>query len=160
MPPLPPGLTPVAAGRWGLWLLSRRSYRAAQRRRWLPSRAWPQDTLARRWVHLITPWAIPEYPGAVRALAGVLGVSVGSAHRYLKADSDIPKKHYLKVALHLDAHASQCMALAQELHALATLADKSPKPRNRVFALAGKRAIPFSGQREIGVSGNRETGET
>src|SRR5215472_9629610 len=60
---LPPGLDPVSAGRIGLWLLSRRSHNAPQKRTAFPQREW-RKTPAAKFVRLICQWHVYEYPGS------------------------------------------------------------------------------------------------
>jgi len=127
---LPPGLDPVSAGRLGLWLLSRRSHRAAQRRIAFPARAW-RGELIHRWCALIVPWKVFEYPGCERMLATLLGISHASAHQYLKPSwgNRLPCKHAITLAQYLESRASQCDALAHELRAYAKARDGVLKPR-------------------------------
>jgi len=117
---LPAGLSPVEAGRLGLWLLSRRSHNAAQRRIAFPSRGGRRE-LIHRWCALIVPWKIYEYPGAERMLATLCDISPASAHQYLKASwgNKLPRVHARRLAQYLESHASQCDALARELRAYA-----------------------------------------
>jgi hypothetical protein len=118
MPPLPPGIDPIHAGRLGLWLLSRRSHRAASRRIAFPYRR-TGGRLARRVADLICPWDIFEYPGAIRFFSALLGISRGSAKRYLATSCEIPRKHAVPLAVYLEHHAAECQALAIELRAYA-----------------------------------------
>lgn len=111
---LPEGLSPVTAGRFGLWLLGRRAYRAARRRRALPYRR-HHGVLARRVAALLAPWDVYEYPGAARFLSGLLGISHATAARYLRPGIEFPRKHAPRLAEYLEAHAAECVALALEL---------------------------------------------
>ena len=118
-PSLPPGLGPVAAGRLGLWLLGKRSHNAAERRLAFPQRATLTTSYVHRFVRLIVPWRIIEYPGAQRYLAALLGISSGYANNLLKPSQHLPAKHALRLADYLANHASECEALAAELRAYA-----------------------------------------
>jgi hypothetical protein len=118
--PLPPGLSPVEAGRFGLWLLARRSHRAKQKRVAFPERAWPQ-TLVWRWVRLITPWRVYEYPGAAVVISSLCGIAPSYAWNLLKPSwaDKLPPRHARRLADYLEGHASECEALARELRAYA-----------------------------------------
>jgi hypothetical protein len=52
-------------------------------------------------------------------LAAICGIAISSAHAYLKPSRHLPGKHAVRLADYLDAHASQELALAQELRAYA-----------------------------------------
>ena len=133
--PLPPGLSPVTAGRWGLWLLSRRSYRAARKRTAFPARRkWGHNghwghRLIHRWCELIVPWTVHEYPGEDRMLAAICGIAISSAHAYLKPSRHLPRRHAARLSDYLMAHAAECEALARELRAYAQ--DLNPLAKNR-----------------------------
>jgi len=130
MPALPHGWTPVQVGRVGLWLLSRRSHRAAQRRVAFPYRAWP-SSFANRFARLITPWRVYEYPGARIVLAEILRIAPSSAAQLLKpsAGTKLPAKHAVTLARYLESHASECDALAAELKVYAKVRDGVLRPR-------------------------------
>ena len=117
--PLPKGLDAIAAGRIGLWLLGKRSHNAASLRTAFPHRATLTTVYTHRFVRLIVPWRIFEYPGAQRFLASLLGVSSGTANNLLKPSVPLPAKHALRLAEYLTKHASECDALAAELRAYA-----------------------------------------
>ena len=116
--PLPPNVSPVTAGRLGLWLLHLRAHRAASRRIAFPYRN-DGGRLVRRFAALICPWDVYEYPGAARFLAALIGCKQSSAKRYLMRSRDIPLKHAPKLAEYLEGHASECEALARELRVYA-----------------------------------------
>lgn len=118
-PPLPPGVSPVAAGRIGLWLLGKRQHRAAIRRVAFPHRDNVGTTFVIRFVRLILPWRVWEYPGETRYLAALLGIAESYAHNLMKPSVRLPSKHALRLADSLSNHASQCEALAAELRAYA-----------------------------------------
>ena len=115
---LPAGLDPVSAGRLGLWLLSRRSHRAAQKRIAFPARVW-SSTYVCRFARLIAPWRCYEYPGAAVVLAGLCGISRGYANNLLKPSQKLPAVHAHRLANYLEAHAAECDALARELRVYA-----------------------------------------
>jgi hypothetical protein len=110
---LPAGLTPVQAGRLGLWLLGRRQHRAALRRRAIPKRAYKPTPLGSV-CNIFVPWSVHEYPGASLWLAQVLGIRRSTADRYLRMPR-IPASHARRMARLLRDRAAQCEALAQVL---------------------------------------------
>jgi len=128
--PLPPGLNPVEAGRLGLWLLSIRSHKAAQKRVAFPERAWRQ-TLAVKFTRLICQWHVYEYPGAAKILAALLRIPPSYAENLMKPSwsRKLPAKHAITLAQYLESHASQCEALAHELWAYAKARDGVLRPR-------------------------------
>ena len=117
-PSFPVNVDPVTAGRFGLWLLGRRSHNAANRRLPLPR---PIDlgtaTLLRRFAALICAWDVWEYPGAPRCIGAILGIEASSAKRYLWRE--VPRRHAERLADYLEGHAAECQALAAELRAYA-----------------------------------------
>ncbi len=86
-PTLPHGVTPYQAAKshaW-VWLQGKRNHKAAQRRTLTPGRyylrAYP---CIARFVDLLSPYKISEYPGYTRLLASVCGVSEGTAGGWLR----------------------------------------------------------------------------
>jgi hypothetical protein len=140
LPRLPSGLTPVAAGRLGLWLLGKRQHTAAEKRTAFPARRIFDDTYVRRFERLITPWRIYEYCGSERFLAAILGICRGYAHNLLKPGARLPSRHARKLADYLAIHASQCEVLAAELRSYAA-AEDSRKFANK--GIARKRRLPI-----------------
>src|SRR5215831_14841354 len=126
MPTLPRGLDPVSAGRFGLWLLSRRSHRAARRRVAFTNRVWHSSTWGNRFERLITPWRIFEYPGTSAMLAQLCGVSRSTARGWIYGKR-LPVRHALRLSHNLMAHAAQCEALGRELRSYADAADRLKK---------------------------------
>ena len=124
---IPANVSPIDAGRLGLWLLSKRSHNAAQKRVAFPQRDWP-STLAKAWERLIAPWYVFQYPGAPKILAAILGVSLGTARQLLKPGVTLPAKHARRMADFLANHASQCDALAHELRVYADSRKFTNKP--------------------------------
>lgn len=118
------GYDPVAAGRLGLWLLSRRSHHAAQKRVAFPEREW-RGTLSNRFERLICQWHVYQYPGARIVLAAILGIAPSYARQLLKPGVKLPAKHARKMADFLGNHASQCDALAHELRDYAQQQERS-----------------------------------
>lgn len=121
---IPANVSPIDAGRLGLWLLSRRSHNAAQKRVAFPQRDWA-STLSKAWERLIAPWYVYQYPGAPKILAAVLGVSPSYARQLLKPGVKLPPKHARRMADFLGNHASQCEALAHELRDYAQQQERS-----------------------------------
>ena len=116
LPPLPPGVDAITAGRYGLWLLGRRSYKRASFRKAVPRRQYAMRRgIVDRYCGLIVPWREYEYPGAIRYLSGLLGVKSGTAEQYLKPSYKLPPMVARRLALDLEARAAQCEALAGEL---------------------------------------------
>ena len=125
--PLPSGLSPVVAGRLGLWLLGKRNHKAAQRRVAFPTREHGETTLAGRFARLIVPWKIYEYPAPQRFLSELLGIAPSYARNLLKPswDKKLPAKHARALANYLEKRASQCEALAHELRDYASQMERS-----------------------------------
>ena len=125
---MPSGLSVVDAGRIGLWLLSRRSHRAKQRRVAFPDRVWPQ-TLVLRWVRMIAPWRVYEYPGAAVVISSLCGIAPSYAWNLLKPSwaNKLPPQHARKLAEYLEGHASECEALAHELRSYAVATERYKK---------------------------------
>jgi len=116
--PLPAGLTPIDAGRCGLWLLALRSHKAASKRIAFPQRHVWLSSFAARVGKILTPWRIHEYPGTSRFLAGLCGVSRQTAYGWIYGKR-LPRKHAIRLSQYLEQHASECEALARELRAYA-----------------------------------------
>lgn len=115
--PLPHGIDPVQAGRFGLWLLSVRSQRAAQKRIAFPERVRKQS-LNSRVQRLIAPWYVYEYPGATVIISHICGIARSTAQGWINGKR-LPPKHARKLADYLERHASECDALARELRVYA-----------------------------------------
>lgn len=143
---LPPGLNPVTAGRWGLWLLSKRQYRAAKRRRAFAEKrvSRDEDSHGRRFIRLIVPWQPHEYPGALRFIAAVLGVEVSSARRYLAPSMGLPRVHAAVLAGYLEGHAALCLALARELREVERSKPLVGRARARGREVTRDRAIRYA----------------
>lgn len=122
--PLPKGFDPVAAGRLGLWLLGKRNHKAAQQRVAFPNRVYRQ-TLVLRFVGLICPWYVSEYPGSKIILGAICGIGALYARNLLKPGVKLPPKHARRMADFLGNHASQCDALAHELRDYAQQQERS-----------------------------------
>lgn len=123
---LPSGLDPVTAGRFGLWLLGKRSHARAQRRRGYPFRV-GHDTLAHRFACLLAPWRLDEYPGYRRLLAELLCTTEGRARNLATGSEVLPPRH----ARHLSVLARDRAAL---LNALAEDLDRHAAEREAVNA--------------------------
>lgn len=121
--PLPSGLSPVHAGRIGLWLLGVRQHNAAERRVAFPPVR--HTTLVWRFTRLTVRWKIIEYPGMARFLSAVLGIAPSYARNLLKPSATLPAKHARKLAAYLSNHASACEALAAEMRDYASQIERS-----------------------------------
>lgn len=116
MPALPAGLTPVTAGRLGLWLLGNRSSARAKRRIAFPQHA-PARSLGLRVARLLAPWRVYEYPGGAVLVAAICGVARETAHSWLYRGKAIPAKHRERLAVYLEDCAALMVAAAAELRA-------------------------------------------
>jgi hypothetical protein len=132
--PLPQGLSPVEAGRIGLWLLGKRNHRAAARRRAMPSRAYGRS-LADRFRGLITPWRVYEYPGTLRLMAELCGVRVDTARNWCKREYRLPPHQARRMARYLRTHAAEGLALADALEAAAKEEELLRSPHRPVAGL-------------------------
>jgi plasmid maintenance system antidote protein VapI len=102
MPPskLPPGLDPVTAGRFGLWLLGKRQHSRSQRRSLVAS-TFLVKAVCGRAIHLIAPWPVWQYPGKWRALSQLLGVSDRTARAYISGERRLPEARAARLAAYL-----------------------------------------------------------
>ena len=128
---LPPGLSPVTAGRFGLWLLGKRAHRKALRRRSHVDRAY-RVTLPSKFIRLLAPWRIEEYPGWARLLSDTCGVARGTAKNWMGSDARLPRKHALTLAAICESRAAEFLALAEELRAHAAAVPEVRPPRRKV----------------------------
>lgn len=114
MPRLPDGLTPVQAGRFGLWLLGKISHdRAGKRVAIVP--AYRSFVLADAVVKAFLPWTIYEYPGWRRWLSDVLDVAPSTASTYARVEGRLPRKHAKTLARLCRDKAAELLALADQL---------------------------------------------
>lgn len=118
LPSLPPGLTPVQAGRFGLWLLGKRKHLAAQRRTWVSSSVLDGNRIPQRFAKLVCRWTVSEYPGLVRAFSSLLGVSLGSGKVYLYRSGDLPHKQAKRLLELSREYRAEWDALIVDLEAL------------------------------------------
>jgi hypothetical protein len=125
---LPAGLDPVKAGRLGLWLLGKRNHFAAKKRRGWPLRE-GTGTLASRFVCLIAPWELREYPGQRKLLAALLGVAESYAKRLMQRSGRLPAKHARRLAAVCAEREAACRALADDLDRYATEQEALERPR-------------------------------
>jgi len=123
--PLPPGLDPVTAGRFGLWLLGQRNHRAAQRRRRGSLRVYPASD-ASRFARLVCPWIIAEYPGAEVLISQLCGVSEVTAEGWLRRTKPLPSRHARVLADYVERFDG--VGVARELRAYADERDKRIRP--------------------------------
>lgn len=113
-PPLPPGVDPMAVARYGAWFLGRRQHNAAKRRKWsVPTRR--SQCLVGQFTQLFWPWAIHEYPGVQRGLAGLLGFKSQSYARNLMTGRRVPAKHLRRLVDYLEARLAQERMLLDRL---------------------------------------------
>src|SRR5580704_1716677 len=89
---LPPGMDPVQAGKWGLWFLGQHEHRKSLRRCVTPRRIYGGNA-TQRFVHLLAPWTVNEYPGSAQIMSELLGVKRGTAKCYLHRSGPLPLKH-------------------------------------------------------------------
>ncbi len=113
-PPLPPGLSPILAGRYGLWLLSRRSHRAALRRTAFVSRV-RNRSLADRYWGLVCPWRVYEYPGGAQFIAALFGISRHYARDLCTGGKRLPVQHARRLMTDLEGRIASMEALRVEL---------------------------------------------
>jgi hypothetical protein len=114
-PQLPPGLTPVQAGRFGLWMLGQRSHRRALQRTVSVSRV-PRGGLCDQFIHLYAPWTVNEYPGRKQILAELLGVKRSTVRDYLyRSTPRLPEKHRATLERLCRERGLAFLALADEL---------------------------------------------
>jgi hypothetical protein len=144
--PLPIGLSPVDAGRLGLWLLGKRNHRAAARRRVHPSRAYP-DTLVGRWCSICAPWKAQEYPGPRRLLAALCGVSPLYARRWIGGKVPLPAQNALRLADYLETRVERAQALIRDLREHARNREREVRASQAVAAR--RLAAPAPGARVV-----------
>lgn len=114
--PLPPGLDPVQAGRFGLWLLGKRSQARAAKRIVSGSRV-PGVGAFGKVVTLSTPWTVEEYPGYTRFFSWLCGVERGTIREWLYMPQRLPKKQAARLADWCTERAAAYAALAEEFRA-------------------------------------------
>lgn len=99
---LPPGLDPVTAGRFGLWLLGQWQHARAEHRH-LVTHAHPSESLADRAIRLVAAWDVYEYPGKWRALAEIVGVGRWTAKSYIAGRRRMPLARRERLVAYLRA---------------------------------------------------------
>ncbi len=128
--PLPEGLDPVTAGRYGLWLLGVRSHNRALKRTISPKRVWGYGPL-HRLATLLSPWTIEEYPGYRRFMASLCGVAIRTSDRWFYGADRLPRKHARRLAAICVERAAAYEALAKEFEAWADRpVERQSKERN------------------------------
>jgi hypothetical protein len=130
--PLPPGLSPVEAGRFGLWLLGQRKQRAAQKRR--ASKGWRVYSRYElgRFCAMAAPWRVAEYQSGETLVARLCGVAEQSVVSWMYTPDRLPAKHARTLAAYIRQFDGP--ALARELEAYADARDArigARKPRVR-----------------------------
>lgn len=118
LPRLPPGLTAIDAGRWGLWLLGKRSHIRYLKRTVTPARIRGHG-LVHDMMQALMPWSVEEYPGYRKGLAFWCGVKVRTVEDWLYGKRPIPSKHAVTLAAIARTRAEQLNAVAAELEAYA-----------------------------------------
>ena len=113
---LPRGLSPVTAGRFGLWLLGRRASAAAEKRDAFPHRR-ASSVIANRATRALLPWYVSEYPGAARWLGALCGVGNGTARNWLSGSRRMPSRHAATLATYLENVAAILQLRALEIRA-------------------------------------------
>jgi len=134
--PLPPGLDPVTAGRFGLWLLGQRNHRAAIRRRHSPFRVYRAGVVC-RFASVVCPWLVKDYPGAQVLIAGLCGVSEDTANDWLRQKKPVPSRHARTLADFIERFDGP--AVARELRAYADERDKRVRPGRPPHKARGER---------------------
>jgi hypothetical protein len=133
--PLPNGLSPIDAGRLGLWLLGKRNHRAAARRRVHPTRVYKDAPLG-HWASVVAPWRAQEYPGPYRLIAALCGVSDRTAKRWMACPDELPASHARRLADYIRRFDGP--AVARELEVYAAARDAAIKARGRRARRAGR----------------------
>ena len=128
-PKLPPGLDPVTAGRWGLWLLAKRSHIKAQRRTGVLLSV-GSGSLSVRFAHLWCSWTVHTYPGPKRLFAMMLGLRQSTANTYLYQRKPLARKHQERMLKLASQRLAQWATLVSDLEA--SLAADPPKRAGRV----------------------------
>jgi hypothetical protein len=120
--PLPPGLTPVEAGRIGLWLLGQRKRRAGlHRRKRNPQRAFNLSLLGRFGL-IACPWRIVDYPSAEMLIAQLTGLSMSTVDVMLRLRRpDMAARHARTLADYIERFDG--VGLARELREYADARD-------------------------------------
>jgi hypothetical protein len=119
-PPELPVDQPAALARLGrltLWRLGQRQQARALRRQFPHPIIWGKGGWARRWLDLVAPWSVTEYPGRYRALGQRLGVKPGYAKKLATTTGAIPAKHLDVLETDLRERAAQMLALADQMAA-------------------------------------------
>ncbi len=126
-PPLPPGLSPATAARFGLAALGRRNHARSLTRRAAVTREYGVGKLAKL-ASQVVPWSVYEYPGLARWLTDLLQVSRKTAWLYMTRDEALPPKHARRLALICRERAAAFEVLAADFESLSV---ERPKGRIR-----------------------------
>ncbi len=116
---LPPGLNPITAGRFGVWLWGKRNQARAKTRRGTVTREYGVTPLGRL-ASLVVPWSVYQYPGLRRWLGEMLQVSPRTAARWLHAGTPLPRKHAVRLERLCAERIEQLTQLREEFARLAT----------------------------------------
>ena len=134
-------MTPVQAGRLGLWLLGKRSHNKALRRT-VSAKHVPTGGVVDKLQALVAPWQVYEYPGFRKILGAWTGVSWKTAKEWLYGKRALPRKHAATLAAIAEQRAAEFAALAAELRAIADAPDQaSSKARSRMRKRVGERDV-------------------
>ena len=138
--PLPPGVSPVTAGRLGLWLLAGRSRNAKIRRDKAITRGrrGPPRTPLGRVAEVLCQWHVSDYPGPHRLLGHLMGISPQSAARLFRPGKHLPRDHAHRLALYLDQHIAAAQTVRDEMRALAN----RPSPRSSATPIVSLAYYP------------------
>ena len=112
-PRLPPGVSPITAGRLGLWYLGLISHQRAIKRTVSPRGALGYG-LVNQLANLVAPWTIEEYPGYRRFLSSLCGVAMKTSDRWLYGCDRLPRKHAARLGALCRERAAAFEALASE----------------------------------------------
>jgi len=120
---LPAGLTPVMAGRMGLWLLGNRQHRRSLHRVTsvpINARA-PAKGMVAEACDLLAIWTVTQYPGRNKVLANILGIGIRTAEKYCSCrDGKLPARHAARLSDYLETKAHQELDLAYRLREYGT----------------------------------------
>ena len=140
---LPPGLDPVTAGRWGLWLWGQRSHQRALKRTASASRV-EGGGVSQRFVTMVAPWTVEEYPGRIRLLSSWFGVKASTAKDWLYRPQRLGAKRARMMARVCEDRAEAFRLLALDLERYAAEQDRRQR-------LVWRNLKPFQGGGEAAV---------
>ena len=136
--PLPPGLDPVTAGRFGLWLLGQRNHQAALRRR-IGKRRVYRATRLQRFATLFFPWLVIDYPGCELFLCQLCMVERRVVQRWLAGHRPLPSNQARVIADYVEGLDGP--AVARELRAYADARDREVRRNTGPMHKAAARRV-------------------